>query len=154
MALKMHKVKHCHTDSVHFHNPTLCTQQFPLGVQKKIRANQLQRIGLHIKACLAAARSADYDNVEIMFMRVAVGAEAYILGQDVVFCRLLCVPIFWVKCVGAAPLGRAVLCAGVAVCLVEHIAVDGQRIKHQHRQQKFWSAGAPFQCHRIVENRA
>ena len=85
MTLKMHKVKHCHTDSVHFHNPTLCTQQFPLGVQKKIRANQLQRIGLHIKACLAAARSADYDNVEIMFMRVAVGAEAYILGQDVIF---------------------------------------------------------------------
>ena len=85
MALKMHKVKHCHTDSVHFHNPTLCTQQFPLGVQKKIRANQLQRIGLHIKACLAAARSADYDNVEIMFMRMAVGAEAYILGQDVIF---------------------------------------------------------------------
>ena len=81
----MHKVKHCHTDSVHFHNPTLCTQQFPLGVQKKIRANQLQRIGLHIKACLAAARSADYDNVEIMFMRVAVGAEAYILGQNVIF---------------------------------------------------------------------
>ena len=33
----------------------------------------------------AAARSADYDNVEIMFMRVAVGAEAYILGQDVIF---------------------------------------------------------------------
>ena len=27
----------------------------------------------------------DYDNVEIMFMRVAVGAEAYILGQDVIF---------------------------------------------------------------------
>ena len=85
MTLKMHKVKHCHTDSVHFHNSTLCTQQFPLGVQKKIRANQLQRIGLHIKACLAAARSADYDNVEIMFMRVAVGAEAYILGQNVIF---------------------------------------------------------------------
>ena len=33
----------------------------------------------------AAARSADYDNVEIMFMRVAVGAEAYILGQNVIF---------------------------------------------------------------------
>ena len=33
----------------------------------------------------AAARSADYDNVEIMFMRLAVGAEAYILGQDVIF---------------------------------------------------------------------
>ena len=45
----------------------------------------MQRVGLHIKACLAAARSADYDNVEIMFMRVAVGAEAYILGQNVIF---------------------------------------------------------------------
>ena len=34
MALKMHKVKHRHTNTVHFHNPTLCTQKFPLGVQK------------------------------------------------------------------------------------------------------------------------
>ena len=53
---------------------------------------------------------------------------------------------------GIAPLGRAVLCAGVAVCLVEHIAVDGQRIKHQHRQQKFWSAGAPAQHGWGVQN--
>ena len=42
--------------------------------------------------------------------------------------------------------------AGVAVCLVEHIAVDGQRIKHQHRQQKFWSAGAPAQHGWGVQN--
>ena len=85
MALKMHKVKHCHADTVHFHDSAEGACQLPFGVQKKIRANQLQRVGLHIKACLAAARSADYDNVEIMFMRVAVGAEAYILGQDVIF---------------------------------------------------------------------
>ena len=85
MTAKMDKVKHCHTDAVHFHNSTLCTQQFPLGVQKKVRANELQRVGLYIKACLTAARPADYDNVEIMFMRVAVGAEAYTLGQNVIF---------------------------------------------------------------------
>ena len=42
----------------------------------------------------AAARSADYDNVEIMFMRVAVGAEAYILGQNVIFFGVFCVSIF------------------------------------------------------------
>ena len=85
MALKMHKVKHCHADTFRFHDSAEGACQLPFGVQKKIRANQLQRVGLHIKACLAAARSADYDNVEIMFMRMAVGAEAYILGQDVIF---------------------------------------------------------------------
>ena len=85
MALKMHKVQYHHMDAFHFHNSAKGARQLPFGVQKKIRANQLQRVGLHIKACLAAARSADYDNVEIMFMRVAVGAEAYILGQDVIF---------------------------------------------------------------------
>ena len=85
MPLKMHKVQHCHADTFRFHDSAEGACQLPFGVQKKIRANQLQRVGLHIKACLAAARSADYDNVEIMFMRVAVGAEAYILGQNVIF---------------------------------------------------------------------
>ena len=35
----------------------------------------MQRVGLHIKACLAAARSADNDNVEIMFIDMVLNKQ-------------------------------------------------------------------------------
>ena len=94
MSLKMHKVKHCHADTFRFHDSAEGACQFPFGVQKKIRANQLQRVGLYIKACLTAAGSADYDNVEIVFMSMAIGTEAHIFCQNVIFFGVFCVPIF------------------------------------------------------------
>lgn len=35
----MHKVKHCHADTFHFHDSAEGACQLPFGVQKKIRAN-------------------------------------------------------------------------------------------------------------------
>ena len=34
MALKMHKVKHCHADTFRFHDSAEGARQFPFGVQK------------------------------------------------------------------------------------------------------------------------
>ena len=39
MALKMHKVKHCHADTFRFYDSAEGACQLPFGVQKKIRAN-------------------------------------------------------------------------------------------------------------------
>ena len=58
MPLEMNKVKHRYMDTFCFHNSAKGACQFPLGVEKKKRANQLQCIGLYIESCLAAARTA------------------------------------------------------------------------------------------------
>ena len=94
MPLEMNKVKHRYMDTFCFHNSAKGACQFPLGVEKKKRANQLQCIGLYIESCLAAARTANHDNVEIVFMSMTVGTEAHIFCQNVIFFGVFCVSIF------------------------------------------------------------